>query len=822
MPHNVLKDPAEFVRLARTALDQPTARTAFESLTRRLANLLKAPIVVISIVDGDQQVFVSQIGLPEPLASEGRIHVEQSYCREIIGTGKPLVVEDTSRHPALCTAAATAAMGLRAYAGVPLLREDTVVGSLCAMDVHPREWSISDTNLLSAVACSVISDIESRASYEAAREKLAREKEEQEAINAALRASEERLQFVAKATNDVIWDWNLLTNVSTWNDAAKTLFGSSEAESAHTSEWWAQQIHPEDRDRVVRGIHTVLEGMGSGWRDEYRIRRADGTYATIFDRGYVSRDAAGKPIRMIGAMTDMSENAQAVESIRFQGVLLNSVQQAVIAIDSTGRIVYWNRFASSIYGWEREEVMGRHPWEVVSPPEARAQGEALFQKVSQGVSWSGELTRRDKSGRQFPAMVTLSPLSDNAGTFTGVVAVSVDVTDRKQLEEQFRQSQKMEAVGRLASGIAHDFNNILTVIRANVDFLLDELGPMNSLADDAREIRTAAERAAGLTRQLLAFSRKQILQPKPLALGEVVKGVAPMLRRLIGEHVELLVEADSSGLVLADRGQIEQIIVNLAVNAGDAMPDGGQLSLVLSSAELSENVVRGTPVMAGKYLMLEVNDTGSGMDEATVAKAFEPFFTTKDPGKGTGLGLSTVYGIVKQSGGYVWILSAVGKGTNVSVYLPEISSGAAAANTLMIEHGTAGGSETILLVEDDEAVRRLAHRILEKAGYTALVAASGAEAMRIASQHAGPIDLLVTDMVMPGMNGRALLERVAAVRPRIKSIFMSGYTDDDVIRRGLLRPGTLFIQKPFSVETLARSVRATLDGTTPELPATAA
>jgi nitrogen-specific signal transduction histidine kinase/CheY-like chemotaxis protein len=396
----------------------------------------------------------------------------------------------------------------------------------------------------------------------------------------------------------------------------------------------------------------------------------------------------------------------------------------------------------------------------------------------------------------------------------GFVQVSIDLTERRNLEEQFRQSQKMDAVGRLAGGIAHDFNNLLTVIRLNTEIILEGFDPTDPRSEDVRQIKSAAERASTLTRQLLAFSRKQILQPRVLDMNAVVGNVEPMLRRLIGDDVTIVSNCGARGYVVADPGQLDQILMNLVVNARDAMPQGGRITIETRNIDLDENYSsEHAPVVPGRYIMLAVGDTGVGMTQDTREHAFDPFFTTKEAGKGTGLGLATVYGIVKQSGGYVWIYSEPGHGTTLKLYFPEVSSAAAFTTTdnRAASKEVKRGSETILLVEDEAAVRGLTSRILEKQGYRVIAAQHGREAMDIASREEGPIDLVLTDVVMPGMNGRGLVERLTGIRPGIKSLYMSGYTDDDIIRRGFIEASKSFLQKPFTSDGLLQTVRKVLD-----------
>jgi two-component system, cell cycle sensor histidine kinase and response regulator CckA len=408
----------------------------------------------------------------------------------------------------------------------------------------------------------------------------------------------------------------------------------------------------------------------------------------------------------------------------------------------------------------------------------------------------------------------VEPLRDADGQVSGAICMSLDITDRKQLEEQLRQAQKMEAVGRLAGGIAHDFNNLLMVIQGYGDLLVERLPSEDPLRRNAEQIQMAAQRASSLTRQLLAFSRKQMLAPKILNVQSVVADMEKILRRLIGEDIQLETSsAPDLGLVKADRSQIEQVILNLAVNARDAMPQGGRLTIETANVELDASYSHPPAVLSpGKYVMMAVTDNGCGMDSETQAHVFEPFFTTKEKGKGTGLGLATVYGVVKQSGGYVWVYSEPGRGTSFKIYLPRIEEKVAPSGRegKSEPRVTPRGSETILLVEDEKGVRELAREYLTMSGYTVIEAEDGHTALELAAMHVGPIHLLLTDVVMPGISGRELAERVGQIRPEIKILYMSGYTDQAVVHHGILENDAVLLQKPFTLTTLAAKLREIL------------
>jgi len=481
-----------------------------------------------------------------------------------------------------------------------------------------------------------------------------------------------------------------------------------------------------------------------------------------------------------------------------------------IATLADARWVDVNESLLRLFGMNRAETVGRSGYELGIWRRDELRVQMLAQLRAGGVFRDVEVEWLTRS-----AEVRSGLLSAEVIAFAGEPHFLLhfqDITERKQLEVQLRQAQKMEAIGRLAGGVAHDFNNVLTAIFGYVDILREELPADSTAQRDLAEVRKASERAASLTKQLLAFSRQQVLEPMVLEPTALIEDFEKMLHRLIGEDVELRLSlARDTGNVLADPGQLQQVLMNLAVNARDAMPTGGKLILETANAELSEQYAElHQPVVPGRYVMLAVSDTGTGMTPETRARIFEPFFTTKEKGKGTGLGLSTVYGIVKQSGGYVWVYSELGRGTTFKIYLPRVD---AAPDTLLParEPVTVAGTETILLAEDDAVLRPLAKGLLEKLGYTVLDAADAVEALEAARQYTEVIHLLLTDVVMPGASGRELARRLESHRPDVKVLYVSGYTDDAIVHHGMLEPGLNFLQKPFTPAALARKVREVLD-----------
>jgi PAS domain S-box-containing protein len=497
--------------------------------------------------------------------------------------------------------------------------------------------------------------------------------------------------------------------------------------------------------------------------------------------------------------------------------LTTAIEQAedmVVVTDAQGAIEYVNPAFERVTGYCRAEVLGKNPRLLKSGVQDDEFYRALWATVRGGKTWRGRLVNKRKDGSLYTQDSTMSRVLDADGEVASYVAVARDVTAALVLEAQFLQAQKMEAVGRLAGGVAHDFNNVLSVVLSYADMLIGDLKPDDPVRIDVEEIRRAGLRAAALTRQLLAFSRRQVLELKVLDLSDLLVGMEKMIARLLGADVAVTMLA-SHGLwkVKADRGQVEQIIMNLAVNARDAMPRGGKLTIETANVALDEDYASThQDVLAGPYVQIAMSDTGTGMDQETLARIFEPFFTTKEAGKGTGLGLATVFGIVRQSGGHIWVYSEPGRGTTFKVYLPRFGGLAARPSLPLADLTSQRGSETILLVEDEDQVRVLTRTILRRHGYVVLEAPNGGEALLICEQHGAKIDLLLTDVVLPRMSGRQLAERLATIRPEMSVLYMSGYTDDAILLHGILDSGVAFLQKPLTPTSLTRKVREVLDG----------
>lgn len=575
-------------------------------------------------------------------------------------------------------------------------------------------------------------------------------------------------------------------------------------------------VHPEDRERFQRASREAIDS-GAVADVEHRILRPDGVVRWVHERGVVERDAHGRPLRFVGSLQDVTERRVAAEAQRTSEALHRIAGRMARlggwSVEFPEVRITWSDETCTIHDLPPGTVPTLEQAIAAYAPQYQDTIRSSFEScIRDGTPFDLELQIITATGRRVWVRAIGEAERDASGAITRVHGAFQDVDDRRKLEDQFRQAQKMEAIGRLAGGVAHDFNNLLSVIISYAELAIDDLGPDDPVAADISEIRRAGQRAAALTRQLLAFSRQQVREPRVTDLVEIVASMKPMLGRLLGEDVALTVLSPHPvGHVLVDHAQLEQVVMNLAVNARDAMPQGGKLTVEIANVRVAE-AYPGRPreVPPGPFVMLAVTDTGEGMTEATRARIFEPFFTTKETGKGTGLGLATVFGIVQQSAGFVSVYSEPGHGTTFKVYLPRTDRLAEAAVS-EAPPALLGGSETILLVEDEELVRTVACTILRKYGYHVLDASNGGEAFLISSDFAARIDLLLTDVVMPRLSGRRLAEQLAPRRPEMKVLFVSGYTDDTIIHHGVLESGVAFLQKPFTPQLLLKKVREVLD-----------
>ena len=578
-----------------------------------------------------------------------------------------------------------------------------------------------------------------------------------------------------------------------------------------------EQIHPDDRNRV-RAAAMEARRTGVGKPLEYRMRHKDGTWRVLESTASVIRSRSGEPERLVIVNRDVTQRKEAEESLHVSESSFRSMIEdapyGIYRAGVDGKLLRANPALQKMLGYEKlDELLNASlPTDVFRNHSDFNGLKELLQSANGFKDVEVELKRRD--GAPITVRCTGRKVKEEHESVPCFDVFAEDVTERRILERQLRMAGKMEAVGRLSGGIAHDFNNILGVIIGYGQVLKRRLGSQNDLLECAEEIEKAGQRAASLTRQLLAFSRQQILTPSILKLNDLVLDMAKMLPRLLGEDIAVNTSLSSDlGMVKADQSQIEQVIMNLAVNARDAMPEGGTLRIETANVELDQAYAWQHPgAKPGHYVMLAVIDAGTGIDPDTITHIFEPFFTTKEVGKGTGLGLATVYGVVKQSGGYIWVESEPGKGASFQIFLPRVEEPATEVTARTPVVKTTRGSETILLVEDSEPLRKLTQSFLESHGFRVLVAQNGEEALQVETRHSGKIDLLLTDVVMPGINGRVLAERLLPRQPAMRVLYISGYTDNFVARHGVLEQGMILLHKPFTEEVLIKKMREVLDG----------
>lgn len=609
-------------------------------------------------------------------------------------------------------------------------------------------------------------------------------------------------------------DLSLINNI--WSAETYRIFETTPDRFQPTHEGFLQLVHPEDRETVDRAFHDSLR-LHEPQRLEHRIVMLDGRIKFVEERWQVFFDEQENPVRVTGTCQDISERKQAEEALRLRDRAIQAVSQGILVSDPNQQdnpIVFASAGFERMTGYRSDEVTGKNCRFLQghdTDPEAISE---LRSAIAEARSCSVEILNYRKDGEPFWNQLVITPVLGPTGKLTHFVGVQTDITERRRLEDQFRQAQKMEAVGRLAGGVAHDFNNLLTIISGYSELLLAK----SDLDSDAREsvlrISEAGDRATALTRQLLGFSRQSLLQPQVVDLNSLVTESGKMLRRLIGEDILYTMVLDPDlRQVKVDPGLLDQAMMNLAVNARDAMPQGGKLTVETGNVQFSDEDVAVRPnCKAGQHVMLAMSDTGIGMPPEVAARIFEPFYTTKEVGKGTGLGLAMVFGIVQQSGGSIEVTSEPGRGTTFKIYLPAVSDQVTKTEDLDTQFSSRG-TETILLVEDDEGVRGLALRCLKKQGYQVLTAMDGRDALRVMKSHAGPLDLVLTDVVMPKLGGPELVRQLKTGSPDLKVIYMSGYTDDAVVRHGLIEAEVGFIQKPYTPQELSHKVRQILDRT---------
>lgn len=626
--------------------------------------------------------------------------------------------------------------------------------------------------------------------------------------------SEEKYRTVIENIQDGYYEVDLSGNFTFYNDTVAEIFGYDRKEIMGMNN--RKLMDEENARSVYRTFNKVYRTHKSERAFEWEIIRKDGSRRIVEASVSLIRDTSGDPAGFRGILRDVTEEKRVQQALlaserRYHNVY-DIAPLAFVLWDSQCRITDWNKHAEEVFGWEKEAVLGKNFYDLLFPQKERQRVENIFGSLLRGELPGHAISEnRTRSGESITCEWNNTVFYDSEGDVEEILSLALDITDRKNLEEELFQSRKMESIGRLAGGVAHDLNNMLTPILGYADMLLLDVPMDDSHLDSLIQIKAAAEKARDLTRQLLAFSRKQVLEMKVLNLGTVACGFEKILRRTIREDIELVIRvAEGAGNILTDASQIERIILNLAVNAQEAMPAGGRLLIEVSNVFIDASHAKKHPdARTGQHVLLSISDTGCGMDSETLEHMFEPFYTTR--ALGTGLGLSTVYGIVKQHNGSIWVSSTPSSGTTIRIYFPRAEGEPEVLERPPASEVITAKGETILIVEDEEAVRRLAAKILEKHGYRVLVAADGDEAIDIVKSHGERIDLLLTDVIMPRIDGRSLYRKIAAFRSDIRILYMSGYTHDVIANHGVIEEGFHFIQKPFSFQSLSEKVREVLD-----------
>jgi two-component system cell cycle sensor histidine kinase/response regulator CckA len=749
--------------------------------------------------------------------------------------GRRLVVEDVQEKSDQY-AALVRPFGIKAYACHPLISKGQVLGTLSFCARNRNQFTEDELSLMQAVADHVAIAIDRRQTEEKLRRaygalemrvtertveladmvnKLQKGIKERERTELALRQSKDRYALAVDSANDGIWDIDLLKGEVFYSSRWKRMLGYEDNEITSSLEEWESRIHPDDHKVAMETRKAYLEGLIPTYEVKYRLRHKNDSYCWIRDHGACLRDSRGKPYRMAGSHTDITEKKRIkgalLESEKRYRELFEESKDTAFIVDARGKLVDINPAGSELLGYTKEELL---VLDLVHDLHITQQARSQFRKnlVPEGYVKDAELELRRKDGRTVVVHVSASLMYDAEGRLSGYRGIAHDVTERKRLEQQLLQAQKMESIGLLAGGVAHEFNNLLTAIIGCADELQESIDGRDELSQsNIKTIQSAAKEAAEFTRNLLSFSRKQLMTLQPVAVKDVITDTLKLLHKMLSKNIQFCLDLSGEMLtVMADSRQLSQVLINLAINARDSMPDGGQIKIKTWLANLDEETAQKHGLeVPGDYAVISVSDNGNGMDERTLDRIFEPFFTTKGVGKGTGLGLSVVYGIIKQHKGSILVDSKPGEGTVFRICLPMVK-----AQIRRVKHQEkvlpTECSGTILVAEDEEFVRYFLKTTLSRAGYRLIVAEDGEEALRKFKKHQDTISLVISDMVMPKMNGRALYEEICKINPRIKMIFISGYAADMINCNEMPTDQVRIVTKPFSMKALFEEIKSIL------------
>ncbi|MBN9690326.1 MAG: PAS domain-containing protein [Verrucomicrobia bacterium] len=776
---------------------------SFNDLASLAAAVCQTPIGLISLVDEHRQWFKAKVGIK--LQETPREH---SFCNHTIQQREVFVVPDAAADFRFAdNPLVVGEPHIRFYAGVPLITESgDAIGAICVKDRRPRELNEAQLSSLRGIARLVVKQLELRLLLREQKRFLG----EQARVEQALRVSEERFKQVAWATNDGIWDWDVVTDEVWRSEGFHALFGYQPNEVEPQRIGWLSRIHPEDRERILGSFAQTSAAKEQFWRGEYRFRRKDGTYAEVLSRGVVSYDAAGRAVRVVGGMSDLSQSKAAAARIADQAALLDAASDAILLIDLNGTVVYHNRVAERLYAGDGRSLVGRCACGgPLSDP--RTYAEACRHLWREGF-WHGEMEHDVGDGRVVVTEARWTLVHDAEGRPKSILAIQTDVTKKRELEAQLRQTQRLDALGALAGGIAHDFNNIIGAILGNVHLALEDLPPANPAGECLEEVRKAGLRAKQLVQQILTFSRQQSPKRAVIALEPVIEESLSLLRATLPGSVTLETHfAPGVPPIMADSTQIHQVMLNLGTNAWHALenrPGRINVSVEEAPAEVVHDLFHGV-----RQVLLKVTDTGKGMDEVTRKRIFEPFFTTKPVGQGTGLGLSVVHGIIQSHEGMIRVTSQPGQGACFELFFPAAPE-PAPENPAQPEKVVPGQGQHVLLIDDEPAQVALSRRLLERLGYRCTGYLDGHQAIEAVRRTPGAFDLVISDYNMPGLSGLDVADRIRSIRPGLPVVLNSGFVPPEIKAEAERLGISRVLTKPNSIGELSEAIQRLMQAET--------
>lgn len=807
------------------------AEEAFARLARLAAHICGTTMSSISLVEHDRQKFKATAGI-----DLSKVPCQDDLLHFCLKFQEAVVIPDAEADPQYSNNPLVKGYPhVRFYAGVPLLSSaGSAIGTLSVLDADPQHLTPNQTEALQTIGRQIIHQLELQRSLTT----IARTTQHfcltEDSIplqmggklgslmltisnrvraEATLRQGDAHLQLLAQAPNDAVWEWDLAHDIVWWSEGIQTLFGYSIDDIQPNVSWWHDRIHPDDRDRIFSSLNGAISGNEQVWSGEYYYQRADGSFAYVFDRGYIVRDALGKAVRMIGGMTDITERKQVEQKVFEQAALLDVTTDAIFVQDLQHQILFWNKGAERLYGWRADTAIGQTATSLLHP-QTSDQLEDVLQTVIAAGEWQGELQQVSQQGRLMTVESRWTLMRDEVGQPKSILVVNTDSTEKKQLESQFLRAQRMESLGTLAGGIAHDLNNVLTPILSSAQLLL--MHP--TLRDDKKQqllrtVESSARRGADLVKQVLSFARGVEGKRTVLQIRHLISEIQSIAMETFPRSIELQSNlSDDLWMVSGDATQLHQVFMNLCVNARDAMPNGGKLSFTAANLRIDEHFARlHLDACVGPHVIITVSDTGIGIPPNILERIFEPFFTTKELGRGTGLGLSTVLSIIKSHGGFIDVTSALGRGTQFKIYLPAVQ----AQEPATVEQGDLflGAGEVILVVDDETLVCQTTQASLESYNYQVLTANDGIEAIALYAQHRSKIALVLVDIMMPSMDGPMTIRTLRKMNPQVKIIAVSGLACSTQLPETVHSGIQMFLSKPYTTTELLNTIRQVLSST---------